>query len=78
MVAVRDGPVLAVKEKLKTLLVTPMIVSHDWSLAGANGSSRFSVAGTTAGKASLPAARPSNFDQPPHQRERLIPRKPLQ
>ena len=54
-------PVLAVKEKLTTPLVMPLMVSHGWSLVGANGASRFSVAGNTTGKASLPAASPSNL-----------------
>ena len=52
---------MAVKEKLTTPLVMPVMVSHDWSLVGANGGSRFAVAGNTTGKASLPAAEPSNL-----------------
>src|ERR1039458_6138358 len=34
--------VVAVKEKLTTPLVMPLMVSHDWSLVGAKGGSRFS------------------------------------
>src|SRR5580658_7235094 len=56
MVAVRLEPLLAVKEKLITPSATPPIVSHAWSLAGANGASKFTVAGNTAGRKSVPAA----------------------
>lgn len=60
--AVRLQPVLfALKAKLTTPLVTVLIVSHDWLLVGANGASRFAVAGSTVGKTSLPAAAPSNL-----------------
>ena len=56
MWAVRSESV-AVKVKLTTPLVAPVMVSHGWSLVGANGASRFSVAGSTGGKVSLPAAQ---------------------
>ena len=42
MLAVRGAVVvLAVKLKLTTPLVTPVMVSHGWSLVGANGPARF-------------------------------------
>jgi len=48
--------VLAVKAKLTTPLVMPVIVSQDESLTGANGPVRLAVAGNTTGKTSLPGA----------------------
>ena len=57
MLAVRlELPVLALKAKLTTPLVMPVMVSHAWSLVGANGASRLAVAGSTTGNTSLPAA----------------------
>ena len=47
--------VLAVKAKLTTPLVTPVMVNHDESLAGANGPVKLAVAGNTTGNVSLPA-----------------------
>ena len=54
-------PTLAVKEKLTTPLVVPLMSSHGWLLVGLNGGSRFCAVGNTTGKASLPAAGGSNL-----------------
>src|ERR1700690_727421 len=56
ILAVRmDSEVLAVKAKLTTPLVMPVMVSHGESLTGANGPVKFAVAGKTTGSVSLPA-----------------------
>ena len=59
MCAVRAAPVLAVKLKFTTPPLMLPRVSQPESLVGANGASRFSVAGRTTGRASAPAAKAS-------------------
>ena len=49
---VADG--LAVKAKLTTPLVAPVMVNHDESLTGANGPVKLAVAGSTTGNKSEP------------------------
>lgn len=61
MLAVRTGLVQVVKEKATTPLVTPLIVSQGWLLVGEKGDVRYSVDGSTGGRTSLPANRPSFF-----------------
>ena len=48
------------EQKLTTPFVAPVYVSHAWSLVGANGGNRFSVAGNITGKTSLPESALSN------------------
>ena len=50
---------MEVNAKLTTPFVTPVIVSHDWSLTGVNGPARFSVVGNTGGSESVPAVKGS-------------------
>ena len=57
----RAGPGLAQKLKLTTPLVTPLMVSQDWSLVGAKGASRLAVGGSTTGNASVPESGPSSL-----------------
>ena len=53
----RVAPAFAVKEIVTTPLVTPTMFNQDVSLlAGANGGSKLTVTGSTAGKESVPAA----------------------
>ena len=49
------------KEKLTMPLATPVMVNQGWSLVGAKGASKLAVVGRTDGKASLPAAMPSDL-----------------
>jgi hypothetical protein len=52
---------LAVKAKLTTPLMLPVMVSQSESLTGVNGPVKLAVAGNTRGNASLPAAAVSAF-----------------
>ncbi len=58
---VRAGPELAVKEKLIAPPVTGPTVNQLWSLAGAKGPTRFTVAGITVGRASEPEVAGSDL-----------------